>query len=306
MMIDTGLPERPQAISAGFEDFGIGRLDFNRAERTHRQILANVWACENLDDLEVYEAEEAPMLDALSAHPSLLAPVTDAIEMQRACLAHPHPTVSGNPTKATMMNQFASFDTGGSGDQGPWLVWAAQERGFKLRSGSDKTPFDGFDKGVVLDVAGMKTGWQHSEGIAGVAPRWQWNPTLTKFEPRPGEEWKQGFQIKCAIGGGQTAVWEQAGASAWNGFLGLLPGLAQMPTGDVLPLVKLSGTREEKFNKGKATIPMLEIVKWVPRPDCLKAEAFSVATAPAAAAPKQAAPKEAEKMAEYLDDDVPF
>jgi hypothetical protein len=165
-----------------------------------------------------------------------------------------------------MTNPFASFDTGHSGSQGPWLIWSAQTRGFILRTGSDKAPFTGFESGVVLDIHSMKTGWQRSDGTAGVAPEWQWNHSLSHFEPRPGQDWKQGFHIPCAIGAGRTAIWEQAGASAWNGFLDLVPALKQQPLGDVLPLVKLVGVREARFAKGKATIPVLKVASWEPRP----------------------------------------
>ncbi|WP_037281988.1 hypothetical protein [Rubellimicrobium mesophilum] len=176
-----------------------------------------------------------------------------------------------------MTSTFASFDIGPSSVQGPWLTWSAQTRGFMLRTGSGKEPFAGFESGVVLDIDTMRTGWQRSDGIAGVPPEWQWNQSLSQFEPRPGEDWKQGFHILCGIGDGQTAIWEQAGASAWNGFLGLVPALRQQPAEGVLPLVKLVGTREARFNKGKATIPLFEVAEWVPRPACLVDSGISTA-----------------------------
>lgn len=168
-----------------------------------------------------------------------------------------------------MTKPFAAFDPGPSGALGPWLIWSAQTRGFTLRVGGDKTPFDGFDRGVVLDVETMKTGWQRGDGTPGVAPEWLWNESLERFAPRPGEEWKQGFHLACALGEGRTAVWEQAGPSAWNGILGLVPALRAQPAEGALPLVRLTGTREKKFAKGKSVIPVLEVVKWVARPACL-------------------------------------
>ena len=124
--------------------------------------------------------------------------------------------------------------------------------------------------GVVMDLNSLKTGWQKSEGIAGVAPEWKWNPSVSQFMASPGEDYKKGLSIRCAIGGGKTATWEQAGAAAWNAFVAMVPAIQQKPEGDVLPLVKLTGTKLQQFKRGSTVEPVLEIVKWVPRPDCLK------------------------------------
>lgn len=193
------------------------------------------------------------------------------------------------------MSAFADFDTGSGGSEGPWLQWSARgtldgavdAKSFYLREeGGTKTPFAGFQTGVVLDVANMKTGWQRSEGVAGQAPDWRWNRTISRFEAQPGDDFKKGFSIRCAIGGGKSATWEQAGAAAWNAFCGIVPALQQAPAGDVLPLVRMTGTKLQQFKRGSTVEPILEVVQWVPRPDCLKADAPVIATAPA---PVQAA-----------------
>jgi hypothetical protein len=198
------------------------------------------------------------------------------------------------------------FDTGNSGaSEGPWIAWSARgtldgqidPRSFYLRDENGKTAFSGFQTGVVLDIENMKTGWQRSEGIAGQAPDWRWNPTVQSFQPQPGDDYKKGFSIRCAIGGGKTATWEQAGAAAWNAFVGLVPGLQQQPAPGMLPLVQLTGTKVQQFKRGTTVEPILSIVKWVPRPDCMKeGAAAGVATAPAApvAPPRAAAPADAE------------
>ncbi len=181
------------------------------------------------------------------------------------------------------MNAYADFDTGNSGGEGPWIAWSARgtldgvidAKSFYLRDGDGKTPFPGFASGVVMDVANMKTGWQRSEGVAGQAPDWKWNKSVSKFEPQPGDDYKKGFSMRCAIGGGKTATWEQAGAGAWNAFVALVPYLKDAPAGDVLPLVRMTGTKVQQFKRGSTIEPVFEIVKWVPRPDCLK-EGFAV------------------------------
>lgn len=177
------------------------------------------------------------------------------------------------------MNAFNSFDTGGSGSQGPWLQWSARgtqdgavpAKSFYIREEAGKTPFNGFTAGgVVLDIANMKTGWQKSDGVAGVAPEWKWNASLARFEPQPGEDFKRGFSIRVALGGGKTALWEQSGAAVWNAFTNLVPALREQPAGDMLPLVRMTGTKLQQFKRGSTVEPILEVVKWVPRPDCLK------------------------------------
>lgn len=203
------------------------------------------------------------------------------------------------------MNQFANFDTGSSGSEGPWLAWSAKgtmdgavpARSFFIRDEAGKHTFDGFTAGgVVLDIHNMKTGWQRSEGVVGQAPDWKWNPSVSHMMPQPGEDYKKGFSIRCAIGGGKTASWEQAGAATWNAFVALVPQLQQAPQGDMLPLVKLTGTKLQQFKRGSTVEPVLTVEKWVPRPDCLKegvAAGFAADPAPqpqAAPAPAPAAP----------------
>ena len=163
------------------------------------------------------------------------------------------------------------FDSGSEGSLGPWIQWSAQKEKFYLRDRDGKSDFDGFTKGVVLDIRTMKTGWSRSEGIAGKAPEWSWNPTLNQFKARPGEDFKKGFSIRCAISKTETASWEQAGTGAWNAFVALVPAIQAGPGDfDKLPVVKITGMKEERFARGSTTTPTLEIVKWVDRPDCLK------------------------------------
>jgi hypothetical protein len=191
-----------------------------------------------------------------------------------------------------------NFDMGSSGGgEGPWLAWSArgtldgsvEAKSFFIREGSTKTSFAGFkDAGVVLDIHKMKTGWQRSEGVAGTAPDWKWNPSVSQMMPSPGEDYKKGFSIRCAIGGGKTASWEQAGASAWNAFINLVPELQKAPDADSLPLVRITGSKLEQFKRGSTVTPILEIVKWVPRPDCLKEGASGAFATEPTPAPKPA------------------
>jgi len=204
------------------------------------------------------------------------------------------------------------IDTGNSVSNGPWLQWSARgtqdgsisPKSFYLREGSDKTPFAGFNTGVVLDIEKMKTGWQRSEGVIGQAPDWKWNATVSHMQPKPGEDFKNGFSIPCAIGGGNAATWEQAGAATWNAFMALVPGLQQQPAPNMLPLVKLTGTKFQQFKRGSTVEPILEIIKWVPRPDCLKEGAAAGVAVEAMAQP---APRPAPKPTpQPIPDDAEF
>jgi len=169
------------------------------------------------------------------------------------------------------------IDTGSQGSEGPWIAWSARgtldgqidAKSFYLRDENGKKPLDAFNKGVVMDIYAMKTGWQKSEGIAGQAPDWEWNASVSQMMQQPGEDYKKGFSIPCAIGGGETATWEQAGAAAWNAFTNLVPALQEAPEGK-LPVVKLTGTKLQQFKRGSTVEPVLEVVKWADRPDCLK------------------------------------
>lgn len=176
------------------------------------------------------------------------------------------------------MSAFGDFDAGGGGSEGPWIAWSARgtldgeipAKSFYLRDEDGKKMLEAFTKtGVVLDIVNMKTGWQHSEGIAGQAPDWKWNPSVARFIDQPGDEYKRGFSIRCAISKTDTATWEQAGAAVWNAFTALVPALQQGPDGQ-LPVVKMTGTEVQTFKRGSTVRPILEVIKWVDRPDCLK------------------------------------
>jgi hypothetical protein len=205
-----------------------------------------------------------------------------------------------------------ALDTGGNGANGPFLQWSARgtqcgsigPKSFYIRSGDSKTAYDG-TKGMVLDIEKMKTGWQKSEGISGVAPEWKWNPSPAQMLPSPNDDWKKGFSINVAIGGGETATWEQAGTAAWQALTDLAPSLQQQPAPNMLPLVRLANTRPMQFKRGSTIVPILEVIKWVPRPDCMKEGAAGGIAMDPAPAPAPA-PKPAPAPAPVADDELEF
>jgi hypothetical protein len=201
-----------------------------------------------------------------------------------------------------------ALDTGGNGANGPFLQWSARgtqcgsigPKSFYIRSADSKTAYDA-TKGMVLDIEKMKTGWQKSEGISGVAPEWKWNPSPAQMLPSPSDDWKKGFSINAAIGGGETATWEQAGTAAWQALTDLAPSLQQQPAPNMLPLVRLANTRPMQFKRGSTIVPILEVIKWVPRPDCMKEGAAGGIAMDPAPAPAPA-PKPAPAPAPVSDD----
>lgn len=191
------------------------------------------------------------------------------------------------------------IDTGDSGtSQGPWVAWSSNgsaEKGFAPRTWvlRDKDELgnkveavvSAFEKGCVIDLDSLKLGWE-KDGGKGMAPERRWNPTLSQATPRPDDSkkptgafaWSRALTVRCSIGGGKAATWEQGSFAAYEAFSRLAKQImAQFPGDNTLPFVRQTGVEKKTLPNGTANIPILEIVKWVPRPDCLKADAPQIA-----------------------------
>lgn len=199
------------------------------------------------------------------------------------------------------------IDAGPQGGEGPWLVWTPRGtqdgeiggKTFYVRHGDgSKVETAAPAKGMVLDLSSLKTGWQESSGMKGVAPKWQWGASPSALPPKPGDDWKKGFSIKVALGKGEadTAVWEQAGTAVFSALVEMAPHL-DAPAPGKCPVVKLTGTKVLEFSTGKTIQPILEVAGWVDKPDNLKAEATRIDSAPAEQ------PKAAPPPAASSDDD---
>ena len=202
------------------------------------------------------------------------------------------------------------IDLGNTGsDINEFLQWSARgtqdgavrARSFYLREGTEKTELpEAQTKGFVLDLDSLKTGWQKSEGIQGVAPEWKWNPSVSQMMQKPGDDYKKGMSVKVALGKDKAVIWEQAGAAVWQVLTNLSGQLKDAPAGK-LPHVKMTGSKDIKFTKGSTAYPEFEIVKWVDRPDCLKeGVAAGIALDETPPAAKEPAPAPA------MDDDDDF
>ena len=190
------------------------------------------------------------------------------------------------------------IDLGNTGsDINTFLGWSARgtqdgairAKQFYLRDGAAKDEYPTAQtNGMVLDLDSLKTGWQKSDGIAGVAPEWKWNPSVNQMMAKPGDDWKKGISVKVAIGNGKVAVWEQAGAAIWSALTELAAKLKEQPSAGQMPLVKMIEAKELKFTKGSTCYPVFEVVKWVDKPDCLKEGAAAGIADEAAAKPEPA------------------
>lgn len=230
------------------------------------------------------------------------------------------------------------IDTGadGGGSKGPWIsfkpkgsakhglpykAWALRE---KTETGSTITRFSAIENpGIVLDLyvkgaelcGSLKLGWSKSDGETGKAPERRWNASPLKSEQRPDESktaqggyvWRNALSIRAAIGGGNTATWEDEGWGCYKGFSALIKQInAGFAANEGLcPMIRCVGYADEGSGNSATSVPLFEIVKWVPRPDCLKEDAPQISAAPPAQpAPAPVAPPPA--AAAQIPADVAF
>lgn len=198
-----------------------------------------------------------------------------------------------------------AIDTGSTAlSQGPWVRWTSEGSARKrlapeswvLRDkdaggNTVETNVPAFTAGCVMDLDTLQLGWE-KDGAVGTAPERRWNPSISMATQRPddskkaagGWAWSQALSVRLAIGGGQAATWEQGGFGAYEAFTRLAAQItAQWPTqsqnGALLPLIQQTAVETKALKNGSSCIPILSIVKWVPRPDCLKANAPVIAAA---------------------------
>jgi len=197
-----------------------------------------------------------------------------------------------------------SIDTGNEGgSMGPWMSWTSNgsaAKGFAPKSwvlrGKDENDekfervVEAFATGCVMDLDTLQLGWMR-DGATGQAPEKKWNPSISQSMPRPDESkkstgsyaWSAALSIRCAIGDGQAATWEQASYGSYDAFSKLSKQIeaewaAKSENGRLLPLVKQTDVISQSLKSGTSNKPVLVVVDWVERPDCLKADAPKIAT----------------------------
>jgi len=301
---ETAAPH-PYDGNVTFRGFG------ERAERKHRQIIAQIECCETVEEVNATLIEEDLILDALRLdfpeyHEAVAQAADDHKAILRAGFASVENAGAPAPISATAQSakkenlMFATNQTEGS--LGPWMTWTSNgsaQKQFPPKSwimrGKDASDvkfekvIDGFANPCVFDLDSLKLGWE-KDGAAGQAPERRYSSHYSVPMPRPDESkkqngafaWSNCLQVRVAVSQTEAVTWEQGSFGAYQAFSKLAKQIeAQWPehsqNGALLPVVQMTGVEARTLSSGSSNIPVLEIVKWVPRPDVLK-DAPAIAT----------------------------
>jgi hypothetical protein len=171
-------------------------------------------------------------------------------------------------------------DFGFGGTAGPWLSWhprASQDgmrnpTSWKLRQADgEQVTTDAPQRGFIIDLEAIRTGWESSSGRPGIPPERRWNADPARYDPQPGPDWKRAFSVPIALGNEQGAVWEQAALAGRIALDDLRKAIEADPHEHpgLLPLVRCTGNRRVQTRAGATVVPELKIERWVPRPAVL-------------------------------------
>jgi len=195
------------------------------------------------------------------------------------------------------------------GSLGPWMTWTSNGSAAKqfppkswVMRGKDANDvkfervIEGFANPCVFDLDSLKLGWE-KDGAAGQAPDRRYSSHYSVPMPRPDESkkqngafaWSNCLQVRVAISQSEAVTWEQGSFGAYQAFAKLAKQIEAQwaehsQNGALLPVVQMTGVETRALSSGSTNIPILDIVKWVPRPDVLKDDAPAIATQ---AAPEQ-------------------
>jgi len=136
---------------------------------------------------------------------------------------------------------------------------------------------------AIFDIENIRTGWFMF--AAGVAPVKEFDPSLSQSAPKPGDQFKRGFEIKVYSDknlGGVREFSSTAGAviDAMNSVHDQWMAGKDANAGK-LPVVQCTGVVPVTGKHGTNYSPTLTIVSWADRP----AELSATKAAPAQAAP---------------------
>lgn len=168
----------------------------------------------------------------------------------------------------------------------------------------DAELFEVKDLTAVFDFASLRTGWFLF--APGVAPVKQINPSLNANTPRPGDGFKQGFQLNLFSNKNLLGVREFASTAGVviDSMNELYDACTASPEwkGGKLPVVKCVDVKPIVGAHGTNYSPMFQIVSWTDRPPELAAAPAAQTRPDDGAYAREAAPA----YASDLDDDVPF
>jgi hypothetical protein len=210
-----------------------------------------------------------------------------------------------------------AIDTGATegGAKGPWISFTAKgsaahgirPESWKLRrksegGGSSTVAFDRMSgEGIILDIfasggqlcGSLKLGHMKS---GETMPERRWWPSALHSQPRPDESksegggfaWRNALSVRVAIGGGETATWEDEGWGVYLGFSNMIQNLINPGFAANIgkcPHVRCIGYVKQGSGQKSTSIPQFEIVAWVDRPGALMEDAPQIASAPQPSAP---------------------
>jgi len=109
--------------------------------------------------------------------------------------------------------------------------------------------------------------WEYTNGVSGIAPERRWNASISKFESRPGTQWKKAHSVAVAFDQENTAIWEQAGLASWVALVDVVKLFGPEADGKLplVPLLRCTGHRSIDTRRGGTTAPTFELLKWVLR-----------------------------------------
>jgi hypothetical protein len=169
----------------------------------------------------------------------------------------------------------------------------------------DAELFEVKDMTAVFDFASLRTGWFLF--APGVAPVKQINPTLNANTPRPGDGFKQGFQLNLFSNKNLLGVREFASTAgvvidSMNDLYDEFAAAPESKQGK-LPVVRCVDVRAITGAHGTNYSPVFQIMDWTARPAELVEPSAAQTKPDHGAYAREAAPAFA---GSDLDDDVPF
>lgn len=206
-------------------------------------------------------------------------------------------------------------NSGGEGNFKVYVKYNAKAgRWYTKKDEKDAPEFEVTNMTAIFDMDNLRTGWFLF--AAGVAPSKTFDPSLAEAAPKPGADFKRGFELdifseKNLLGVREFASTAGVVIEAMNALHDhWLAGKDANP--GKLPVVKCSGVLPITGSHGTNYQPVLEIVSWADRPAELAGSAPAAAApatpakAPAAHTPPPAAAAPPPVMATADADDVDF
>jgi hypothetical protein len=170
----------------------------------------------------------------------------------------------------------------------------------------DAEQFEVENMTAIFDMENIRTGW--FKFTAGSAPEKNFDPSLTQAAPKPGDDFKRGFELelfseKNLLGLREFASTAGAVIEAMNDLHDHWQTDAAANPGK-LPVVKSVGVTPVTSKHGTNYRPQLEIVAWADRPAEMGGGATKAAAAPPPAA--KAPAKQPAPAAAVADDEPEF